>query len=204
MRASLIQVLLALTALLTMASSFGIQVPAGQASCFYREVHSNMPVSLHYVARETVSVVVQSPSKETLYSKTLVLQGEYTFTAKEDGPYQICVSTDLMRRSPTIVKFRFLVFHPDVFNSDIAKSTQAFDTHMLTLEISKISDKALYAAQMYEDTTSTTDETLKRSIALTGRLAALECLAVFVVALAQVKYVRNILSATRQKVQRMV
>ncbi|CDF32844.1 unnamed protein product [Chondrus crispus] len=197
-------VALQLAAILSVALSFGIQVPAGEKSCFYRELRSNMHVSLHYVARETVSIAVQAPSKEGIYSKTSVLQGEHSFNAKEDGPYQFCVSTDSTRRAPTIAKFRFLAFPPDVFNSDIAKSTQAFDARMLTLELSKISDKVLYSAHLYADTTSATDETLKSSIALTGRLAALECVAVLVVALAQVKYVRNILSATRSKVQRMV
>lgn len=184
--------------------SFGIQVPAGGKSCFFREIHSSSHVSLHYVARETINVLVKSPSGSEIHSQTSVQQGDHSFDAQEDGPYEICVSTEAMRRIPTITKFQFLVFHPDVFSPDIAKSTQVFDARMLTHDVSKTAKKVLYATHMYSDTASATDETLKSSIALTGRLAALECIAVLVVALAQVTYIRNMLSATRSKLQRMV
>lgn len=201
------QSLVILTTLLAFvyeASSFGIQVPAGGKSCFFREIHASSHVSLHYVARETINIYVRFPSGSDVYSKTAVLQGEHSFDAEEDGPYQICVSTDPMRRLPTITKFRFLVFHPDVFSPDIAGSTQVFDARMLIHEVSKTSQKVLYTTHLYSDTATATDDTLKSSVALTGRLAALQCIAVLVVALAQVTYIRNLLAATRSRLQRMV
>lgn len=184
--------------------TFGIQVPAGGKSCFFREIHSASHVSLHFVARETISVLFKSPSGSEIYSQASIVEGDHSFDAKEDGPYEICVSTDSMRRTPTITKFRFLILHPDVFGPDIAKSTQVFDARMLTHDASKVAQRVLYASKSYSDTASATDETLKRSIALTSRFAALEGIAVLVVALAQVTYIRNLLSATRSKLKRIV
>lgn len=186
-------------------NAFGIQVPAGgRATCFYREIHAESRVSVHFVAREIVNVNVKDTSGSVLYIKQGALEGQHTFTAQEDGPYHICVSTDAKRRAPTMTKFRFLVIHPRLVTSDIADSEQASSAKLLSQEILKQSEKALYATHLYSDTAAETDATLVSSIALTGRFAALECVSVLVVTLSQITYIRNLLVATRSKLRRVV
>lgn len=187
------------------ADAFGIQVPAGgMESCFFREIYASSHVSVHFVARETVTVNIKNPSGNMLYTKRSAVQGEYTFDAREDGPYHICIATDIMRRVPTTTKFRFLVLNQEIKSSDLPSSVQTFDVRNLCLDVFNLSEKALYATHLYSDTATTTDETMLSSAALAGRLAALQCVAVLVTALSQITHIRKILSLSRSKLQRMV
>lgn len=183
--------------------AFEVQVPAsGVASCFLREIHSSSHVSVHYTSPDAVHVNIKTPSGEILHSERSTKQGEYTFDAKEDGSYQICVSTDRIRRLPTT--FRFSFWNPSMLSSDVAQSRQVDGARNLCAQIAVLSRNALHATHLYSHTAIATDNILKSSIALTGRLAAIKCVAVLVVALGQITHVRRILAVARSKLQRLV
>lgn len=187
------------------AEAFGIEVPAGGvSSCFFREIHASSRVTVHYSARETVIVNVKSPTGTVLHSNETALNGEHTFTSEEDGPYEICVSMDAQRRLPTVAKFRFLVLNEDELNPDIADKHQVTKVERMCHKVEFLAQRALYDTHLYSDTAVETDETLRRSTALAGRLAALEFVAALIVSLSQITHFRRMLVVTRSKLQRMV
>lgn len=205
MTTSLQRLLLFTAAMFPAVQAFGVQVPAGGlTNCFLREIHSSSHVSVHYVAGETINVSIKSPSGTAIHTQSSILQGEYTFDAQEDGAYQFCLSTDPLRRTPIMTKFRFLVLSPEIFSPDIAQSNQVANARNLCQNVTSLSKQVLYLTHLYSDTAIATDDALKSSIALSGRLSALECVAVLLVALSQVTHFRNMLSVSRAKMQRMV
>lgn len=199
------RVLFLILAYISLCESFGIQIPAGgMQHCFFREVHSGYHVFAHFVARETINVKILNTDQHVIYEKSSIPQGSFNFEAKDDGSYQICLSVDPMRRQPTITKFRFLVVHPNVLDGKVATSGQADHSKQLCDQIDNVSEQVLFKTNLYSDKASVTDEILKSSIALAGRLVAMECVAALVGALFQVSYIRRMLSASRSKTQRMV
>ncbi|PXF49537.1 Transmembrane emp24 domain-containing protein 6 [Gracilariopsis chorda] len=185
--------------------AFGIQIPpGGMEHCFFREVHVNDHVYVHYVARETINISVKDGNERILYQKKSVVQGSFDFAAQEDGSYRICLSVELMRRKPTIAKFRFLVVDPSVLGDKVATSGQAHKANHLSNKVKSLSDQVLFRTHLYSDTAYETDETLKSSVTLAARMVALECVAALLAAISQVSYIRKVLFASRSRRQRMV
>lgn len=183
--------------------AFQVQIPAdGVTTCFFREIHSSSHVFVHYSSPDPVHVNIKAPSAEILYSERSTNNGEYTFDATEDGSYQICVSTDRIRRIPTT--FRFYFWNPHILSPDIAQSHQVEGARNLCTEIATSSRNALRATHIYSDTAIATDNILRTSVTLAGRLAVIKCLAVLVVALSQITHIRRILVVARAKLQRTV
>lgn len=194
---------LTLIVLLPHILAFEVQIPAGGiASCFLREIHSSSHVSVHYTSPHAVHVNIKTPSGEILHSERSTKQGQHTFDATEDGSYQICVATDRIRRLPTT--FRFSFWNPRMLSPDVAQSHQVDGARNLCAQIAALSRSALHAARLYSHTAIATDNILKSSVALTGRLAVIKCVAVLVVALSQITHVRRILLVARSKLQRTV
>ncbi|CAN8061509.1 unnamed protein product [Agarophyton chilense] len=187
------------------AHSFGIHIPpGGMEHCFFREVHANYHIYIHYVARETINIKLMDTNDKVLYAKRSVLQGSFDFQVIEDGSYRICLSVEQMRRKPTITKFRFLVVDPNISSDKIATLEQVHTATKLCDDVKKLSDRVLFRTHLYSDTALETDEVLKSSISLTGRLVALECVAALLAAVSQVSYVRKMLWSSRSRLQRMV
>lgn len=185
--------------------AFGIQIPpGGMEHCFFREVHTNDHVYVHYVARETINISVKDANGHVLYQKTSVVQGSFDFSAQDYGSYRICLSVELMRRKPTIAKFRFLVVDPSVLSDKVATSGQANTANRLSNKVKSLSDQVLFRTHLYSDTAHETDETLKSSITLAARMVAVECVAALLAAVSQVSYIRKVLFASRSRRQRMV
>jgi len=189
---------------LVCVNGFGVEIPAGRETCFFREIHSSVEVTVSYVARETIDVIISDPTDTQIFRKRSVLEGEHTFITEHDGAYQICVGTETKRRAPTITHFRFLITDHRIPRDQLATKGQTFSAEQICREIIRVAESVLFAAQVYSDANSGSLIDIKASSSLVRKLVVLQFVAVLAVALAQITFIRKVLSTGRGKLQRIV